>query len=72
MNGFVVSLQSLLYKYDANLTEENREGLKKHFRVHKGIYSKVLEILNNLGELMKKYEMYDRLSEWRKISNSEF
>ncbi|PTD93878.1 hypothetical protein C9439_05405 [archaeon SCG-AAA382B04] len=64
--------QLLSYKYDANLTEENKEELQKHFEIHKDIYNKALETLNKLNDWIPRYEMYNKLPEWKKTSNPEF
>lgn len=64
--------QTLSYKYDANPTKENIQRIEKHLKIHKNIYNKALETLNNSDDWIPKYEMYNKLPEWKKTSNSEF
>ncbi len=64
--------QTLSYKYNASPTEENLEQLEKHFEIHRDIYNKALETLNNSENWISKYDMYNRLPEWKRTSNPEF
>ncbi|OKY77917.1 MAG: hypothetical protein BTN85_0394 [Candidatus Methanohalarchaeum thermophilum] len=71
INEYGISSQSLSYNCDADLAEESREQLQKHFEIHKSIYDKVLQILNGSDGWIGRYEVYSRLQEWKKTLNPE-
>lgn len=63
---------TISYKYRAYPTDEQTQIINEQFNIHKNIFNKALETLNSSDSWISKYDMYNKLPEWKKCEHQNF